>query len=88
MPIYNIMRQGHMIIAKGFCIVHAGKCEKLNQEIRCNTDGHNYIQAMAHTKIVTGFLELMHDREYTPDGPTVYCMDCQENCAHKGMEDK
>ena len=86
MPIYNIMRQGHMIIISGFRIVHAGKCEKLNQEIRCSTDGHTYLQAMAHNKIVNEFLDKMHGKEYTPDGPTLYCADCQEKCQHKGME--
>jgi len=86
MPKYKVKRQGHLVIIKGFRIVHENKCERLDHEIRCNTDGHTYIQAMAHNKIVKEFMDNLNDKEYTPDGPTLYCVDCQEDCKYKGME--
>ena len=86
MPRYNMRRQGYNIIVKGLRLVNSGVCGKLNHEIRFDTGSHTHPELMARNKIVSEFMGIMNDRDYTPDGPTMYCMDCQEECQHKGME--
>lgn len=86
MPRYKLKRQGHLIIVENFRIVNTSKCERINHEILFNTNGHIYVESIARNKMIEEFMDCMNGKEYIPDGPTVYCMDCQDDCKYKGME--
>ena len=86
MPKYKLKRQGHLIIVQEFRLVVTGKCDRINHTINFNAERYPCSQSLVHNKIISEFMESMNGKEYTPDGPTVYCLDCQEDCKHKGME--
>jgi hypothetical protein len=85
MPHYSIQRQGYQLVIDGYRIVVSGVCEKVSHEVRFNTD-LTPVGLQARNQIISEFVARMRGKEYTPDGPTVYCVDCQEHCQHKGME--
>ncbi len=86
MPKYQLKRQGYNVIVEGYHIVVTGVCERLNHEIRFNVGGHTTSELKARNNIIEEFMGKMNGNEYTPDGPTMYCKDCQEQCRYKGME--
>jgi hypothetical protein len=87
MPRYNIKREGYMVIIEGYRIVTSGECKRMNHEIRFERSGLSTAEMKSRDLIIAEFIDKMRGKEYTPQGPTVYCLDCQEQCQHKGMEE-